>query len=227
MLSSTVYQGNRFASWKTRPSLRSASSSRLLPRQSARSAIRDLAARRLDEAGEDPQHRRLAAAGLADEGDELLLGGSRGRCPSAPASLRLDDVRLGDVAQLDLAPRPRRSARRRRLSPSRSMRPRSLDGASIVLADRAPGPLATRSTGVFSLHRASPLYSPGKRFLERPGPSRASPSAASPRVFLARCADGQDRAARAAAAAPAARRGSCCAARPPRGRPSSSAPGRR
>ena len=43
MFSSTVYQGKRFASWKTRPSLRSASSSRRSPFHSGRPAMRHLA----------------------------------------------------------------------------------------------------------------------------------------------------------------------------------------
>ena len=73
MFSSTVYQGKRLASWKTRPSLRSASSSRWSPRHSGRPLIVTSPVARLGEAREDPQQRRLAAARLAEQRDELLL----------------------------------------------------------------------------------------------------------------------------------------------------------
>ena len=54
--------------------------------------IDDGACRRLLEAGDHPQHRRLAAAGRAEEGDELAACRRRGRNPgrrsSAPKALR-------------------------------------------------------------------------------------------------------------------------------------------
>ena len=40
--------------------------------------IEDLAARRLDEAGEDAQDGRLAAARRAEQGDDLVGRGPRG-----------------------------------------------------------------------------------------------------------------------------------------------------
>ena len=67
-------------------------------------AARDghVARRRLDEPGEDPQHRRLAAARLADERDELLAADAEVDAGEGEGLAVARPVALGDAAQLDL-----------------------------------------------------------------------------------------------------------------------------
>ncbi len=45
-------------------------------------------ARRVDDAADDADQRRLAGAVRAEQREDLARGGSRGRCPSAPGSPR-------------------------------------------------------------------------------------------------------------------------------------------
>ena len=88
-LSKTLAQGSSVGSWKTKPMSDAAAAP--LPRQSSRPEVG------VDEAGDDAQRRRLAAAGRPEQAQEIALSGSsdRRRC-SAVDAVGED---LADVAQ--------------------------------------------------------------------------------------------------------------------------------
>src|SRR6185312_11310325 len=71
-----------------------------VPERTARDG--DLARGRLDETGEDPQHGRLAAAGLPDEGDELLAADPEVDVGEGERLAVARPVALRDAAQFDL-----------------------------------------------------------------------------------------------------------------------------
>ncbi len=62
----------------------------------------DLAAGRLDETREDPEHRRLAAARLADQRDELLLADAEVDVGQRQRLAVTRGEQLGDATELDL-----------------------------------------------------------------------------------------------------------------------------